>query len=63
MSAHTRPESSGGLVEIDQRSREIFRQIVDGYLATGEPLKVEAPPEGEFLKAMALFGWPPPPSL
>lgn len=38
MSAHTRPDSPGGLVEIDQRSREIFRQIVDGYLTTGEPV-------------------------
>lgn len=38
MSAHTRPDPPGGLVEIDQRSREIFRQIVDGYLATGEPV-------------------------
>ncbi len=38
MSLHTRPESPGGLVETDQRSREIFRQIVDGYLATGEPV-------------------------
>jgi heat-inducible transcriptional repressor len=27
-----------GLLGIDQRSREIFRQIVDGYLATGEPV-------------------------
>lgn len=33
-----RQDSPGGLVEIDQRSREIFRQIVDGYLATGEPV-------------------------
>ena len=32
MSAHT-PR-----LETDQRSREIFRQIVDGYLATGEPV-------------------------
>ena len=38
MSAHMRPDSPGGLVEIDQRSREIFRHIVDGYLATGEPV-------------------------
>lgn len=38
MSAHSKPENPGGLVEIDQRSREIFRQIVDGYLATGEPV-------------------------
>lgn len=39
MSAHTpRPESQSGLIETDQRSREIFRQIVDGYLATGEPV-------------------------
>jgi len=39
MSAHTpRPESASGLIETDQRSREIFRQIVDGYLATGEPV-------------------------
>jgi heat-inducible transcriptional repressor len=29
---------AGGLVGLDQRSREIFRQIVDGYLATGEPV-------------------------
>jgi heat-inducible transcriptional repressor len=27
-----------GLLGIDQRSREIFRQIVDGYLTTGEPV-------------------------
>ena len=26
------------LQSLDQRSREIFRQIVDGYMATGEPL-------------------------
>ena len=26
------------LVEINERSREIFRQIVDSYLATGEPV-------------------------
>jgi heat-inducible transcriptional repressor len=39
MSAHTpRPDTAGGLIETDQRSREIFRQIVDGYLATGEPV-------------------------
>jgi heat-inducible transcriptional repressor len=39
MSAHTpRPEAQSGLIETDQRSREIFRQIVDGYLATGEPV-------------------------
>ncbi|HEY5794517.1 MAG TPA: heat-inducible transcriptional repressor HrcA [Bosea sp. (in: a-proteobacteria)] len=39
MSAHTpRPESPSGLIETDQRSREIFRQIVDGYLTTGEPV-------------------------
>ena len=39
MSAHTpRPDTARGLIETDQRSREIFRQIVDGYLATGEPV-------------------------
>lgn len=27
-----------GLASLDRRSREIFRRIVDGYLATGEPL-------------------------
>ncbi len=32
------PLSSGGLAQIDQRSREIFRQIVESYLATGEPV-------------------------
>jgi heat-inducible transcriptional repressor len=29
---------ASGLLGLDQRSREIFRQIVDGYLATGEPV-------------------------
>ncbi len=24
---------------------------------SGAPMRVQAPPEGEFLKAMALFGW------
>ncbi|OYW68753.1 MAG: heat-inducible transcriptional repressor HrcA [Bosea sp. 12-68-7] len=39
MSAHTpRPDTASGLIETDQRSREIFRQIVDGFLATGEPV-------------------------
>lgn len=39
MSAHTpRPDVPSGLIETDQRSRDIFRQIVDGYLATGEPV-------------------------
>ncbi len=33
-----RVPSPPGLVALDQRSREIFRQIVDGYLATGEPV-------------------------
>lgn len=33
------PRSGGALLpELNQRSREIFRQIVDSYLATGEPL-------------------------
>jgi len=27
-----------GLVALNERSREIFRQIVDSYLATGEPM-------------------------
>ncbi|MEP9349066.1 heat-inducible transcriptional repressor HrcA [Xanthobacter sp. KR7-225] len=30
--------SSGGLAQIDERAREIFRQIVESYLATGEPV-------------------------
>ncbi len=30
--------STGGLAQIDERSREIFRQIVESYLATGEPV-------------------------
>jgi heat-inducible transcriptional repressor len=34
------PTSSGpaGLAQLNERSREIFRQIVDSYLATGEPV-------------------------
>jgi heat-inducible transcriptional repressor len=30
--------SKGALVALDERSREIFRQIVESYLATGEPV-------------------------
>lgn len=29
---------ASGLPELNERSREIFRQIVEGYLATGEPV-------------------------
>lgn len=29
---------AGALAQIDERSREIFRQIVESYLATGEPV-------------------------
>ena len=28
----------GGLAALNERSREIFRQIVESYLATGEPV-------------------------
>ena len=27
-----------GLAQLNERSREIFRQIVESYLATGEPV-------------------------
>ena len=27
-----------GLAQLNERSREIFRQIVEGYLTTGEPV-------------------------
>src|SRR6478609_2060263 len=30
--------AAGGLVQINERSREIFKQIVENYLATGEPV-------------------------
>ncbi len=32
------PSDRGGLTSLNERSREIFRGIVDGYLATGEPV-------------------------
>lgn len=32
------PEGSRPIVELNERSREIFRQIVESYLATGEPV-------------------------
>lgn len=32
------PPYAASLVQIDERSREIFRQIVESYLATGEPV-------------------------
>ena len=31
-------EASAGIAQLDRRSREIFRRIVDSYLTTGEPL-------------------------
>ncbi len=30
--------SRGMLVDVNERSREIFRRIVESYLATGEPV-------------------------
>lgn len=39
MSAQTtRPDPASSLIETDLRSREIFRQIIDGYMTTGEPV-------------------------
>ncbi|QTL02702.1 heat-inducible transcriptional repressor HrcA [Aquabacter sp. L1I39] len=32
------PPNSAALAQLDERSREIFRQIVESYLATGEPV-------------------------
>jgi heat-inducible transcriptional repressor len=32
------PSPGSGLVDLDERSREIFRRIVDAYLDTGEPV-------------------------
>ena len=32
------PPTGGALVDINERSREIFRRIVESYLATGEPV-------------------------
>src|SRR3954453_4702593 len=29
---------NAGLAQLNERSRDIFRQIVEGYLATGEPV-------------------------
>ncbi len=37
LASHDVP-SQGGLVQLNERSREIFRQIVESYLATGEPV-------------------------
>jgi len=31
-------QSQAGLAQLNERSREIFRQIVESYLATGEPV-------------------------
>jgi heat-inducible transcriptional repressor len=33
-----RPPEPGALAALDARSREIFRRIVDSYLASGEPV-------------------------
>src|ERR1041384_785706 len=32
------PSTQAGLAQLNERSREIFRQIVENYLATGEPV-------------------------
>lgn len=37
-SAHTIRPGGSSLRDLDERSREIFRQIVESYLATGEPV-------------------------
>ncbi len=34
----TQESAGAGLAQLDRRSREIFRRIVDSYLTTGEPL-------------------------
>jgi heat-inducible transcriptional repressor len=40
VAVHDNPTSAsqGGLAQLSERSREIFRQIVESYLATGEPV-------------------------
>lgn len=39
MTRETKPETGGTpLSELDSRSRDIFRRIVEGYLETGEPM-------------------------
>ena len=38
MSALIPATPQNDLAQLDQRSREIFRQIVESYLATGEPV-------------------------
>lgn len=37
-SAHAAPHASQGYSELDLRSRDIFRRIVEGYLESGEPV-------------------------
>ena len=32
------PTQARAIAELNERSREIFRQIVESYLATGEPV-------------------------
>jgi heat-inducible transcriptional repressor len=34
----THPDTQSLMQRLDQRSRDIFREIVEGYLATGEPV-------------------------
>ena len=38
MSMAERFETNSLMLRLDQRSRDIFREIVEGYLATGEPV-------------------------
>src|ERR1700685_1249429 len=41
MATHDVPisASQAGLAQLNERSREIFRQVVESYLATGEPVR------------------------
>jgi heat-inducible transcriptional repressor len=38
MSTSPTPQQARAVAELNERSREIFRQIVESYLATGEPV-------------------------
>ncbi len=38
MKAHQMSEDSNHLAQLNDRSREVFRRVVEGYLATGDPV-------------------------
>ena len=42
------------VIDLNSRSREIFKRIVDSYLATGEPVVYKIGPDGKLAGTVAV---------